>query len=344
MTKIDTSRRSLVVDLGNLAVRRQAGGSCIYAIVNSTIDRARALSAQFKLTALSSPAYRGGQRLRHRAYGIESMVKCLGEGRRIPIRNRRMERHGLACAAVLGLCFAPGANVLAQDGPPIVKPGAPGEATRMLSPEESIAFAQAHFTEADAHFMQMMIIHHGQAVEMGDLIEDRTDNPGIRLMGDRIARSQATEIAMMRTWLQRRGQPLEPASMDHMHHGMSHTSGHSGGHQDHMSEMAHDQHDAMDVKIDPKTGLSTVPLMSGMLSPAQMAELAAADGAEFDRLFLTGMIHHHQGAIDMVNGLMSEPGNGEDPELSEFLAAVVADQSAEINRMQFMLTKLEQNK
>jgi len=80
--------------------------------------------------------------------------------------------------------------------------------------------------------------------------------------------------------------------------------------------------------------------MPGMLSPAQMAALAAASGPAFDRLFLTGMIQHHRGALDMVDALLARPGAAEDPLLSDFTTSVVADQSTEILRMQSILSDL----
>ena len=169
---------------------------------------------------------------------------------------------------------------------------------------QSLELGQSSYIEADVRFMQHMIVHHGQAVDMGALVEGRTSDEGVRLMAERIALTQESEIAMMRTWLTRRGESTE-------------MQGHHGHHMNH--------------QMDPN-----VPLMPGMLSPAQMEALAASSGAEFDDLYLTGMILHHQGAIDMVNALLSEPGAGEDPELSEFLSAVVADQSTEILRMQNM--------
>ena len=85
----------------------------------------------------------------------------------------------------------------------------------------------------------------------------------------------------------------------------------------------------------------TIPLMPGMLSPAQMEALAASQGRMFDQLFLEGMILHHQGAIDMVDALLADPAAGQDPRLSEFLSHVIADQSAEILRMGSMLAELD---
>ena len=210
---------------------------------------------------------------------------------------------------------------MALASPPIFQPGAPGEETRRLTPEESVALGQSRYTAADVRFMQHMIVHHSQAVEMNALIADRSTHEGVRLMGARIAASQISEIGMMRTWLERRGESPEMSDMS----GMDHSA---------MADIADEPHAGHDMPP------SETPLMAGMLSPAQMARLADAEGDAFDRLFLTGMIHHHQGAIDMVEALRAEPGAGEDPELSQFLSDIVADQSAEIARMRALLAGL----
>jgi uncharacterized protein (DUF305 family) len=201
--------------------------------------------------------------------------------------------------------------------PPIFQPGAPGAAARIVTPGEAVALSRTTFTAADVAFMQHMIVHHAQAVEMVGLLETRGSSPAVRLIGRRIALSQQAEMDLMRDWLSQRGQPLEMAGMsayDHSAH-----AGHEAGH------------------VMPA---SDTPLMTGMLSPAQMQTLAAAAGPAFDRLFLQGMIQHHRGALDMVDGLLANPGAGEDPMLSEFTASVVADQSAEILRMQSLLADL----
>ena len=218
--------------------------------------------------------------------------------------------------AVLAL-LAP-ATAQAQTAAPIIQPGAPGMPGREITAEQSLELGRSRYTPADAAFMQHMIVHHGQAVEMGALIEARTTHRGVRLLGQRIALSQASEIAMMRTWLRRRGEPLEMPG-----HGEHHMAGASGHHM-----------------ASAEAAPSTTPLMPGMLSPAQMVELAAAEGHRFDELFLTGMIEHHQGAIGMVEALLAEPGGGEDPEMSDFLTAIIADQSTEIMRMRNMLAEI----
>ncbi|MFJ6024944.1 DUF305 domain-containing protein [Brevundimonas sp. NPDC092305] len=199
--------------------------------------------------------------------------------------------------------------------PPIFQPGAPGAASRVISAGDAVALSRTTFTPGDVAFMQHMIVHHGQAVEMVGLLEAQGESDTVKLLGRRIAMSQEAEIEVMRTWLRDRGQPLEMAGMGHA--GMDHS--------------AHEGH-AMPA--------SETALMPGMLSPAQMQRLAAARGADFDRLFLEGMIQHHQGALDMVDEMLARPDAAEDPMLSDFASSVVGDQTAEIRRMQFVLSDL----
>lgn len=196
----------------------------------------------------------------------------------------------------------------APQTPPIFNPGAPGAPARTISAGESVELSRTGFIEADVRFMQHMIVHHAQAVEMVALMEDRGSSPTVKRLGERIALSQTAEMQLMRDWLAVRAQPVAAADPH---------AGH-GGHAGH----------------DPNTSV-----MPGMLSPAQMTALAAATGSAFDQLFLEGMIQHHKGALDMVDVLMAEPEAAEDPMLSDFTASVVADQSAEILRMQSILSE-----
>ena len=227
------------------------------------------------------------------------------------------------------LAFLGASFLLAQGfaAPPLQNPGAPGQDSRAITAEESIEMSRSTHTEADARFMQHMIVHHAQAVEMNALIAGRTNNAALHRLGERIALTQNTEMAFMRRWLEERG---EAATDPHLH------SGH-GHHGSHASHGAHGGH----ARSASAMSEGVTPLMEGMLSPNQMRALAAAEGRAFDHLFLEGMIHHHEGALRMVEGLLAEPGNGEDPQLSEFLTHVTADQAAEILRMQSMLSSLE---
>ncbi len=210
----------------------------------------------------------------------------------------------LVLAIILG---APSAG----QTPPIFNPGAPGEASREISATEAVNMSRTGFVEADVRFMQHMIVHHAQAVDMVALMPDRSASPTVRLLGERIAQSQAAEMALMEEWLLARGLPVAAADPHAGHHGMSHAP------------------------ANPET-----PVMPGMLSPAQMTALAASRGPAFDRLFLEGMIQHHEGALDMVDALLSDPDTAEDPMLSDFVSSVTADQSAEILRMQSVLSGL----
>ena len=211
---------------------------------------------------------------------------------------------GLAGLLLAGLIAAQ----TAPQSPPIFQPGAPGAPARVITPAEAVALGRSSFTAADVAFMQHMIVHHGQAVEMVALLQTRSVDPTVRLLGRRIALSQESEIALMRDWLAERGQPLAMPGMDHSAH-----AGHA---------------------------MADTPLMAGMLSPRRMQTLAAAHGPAFDRLFLEGMIQHHEAAIDMVEALMTRPDAAQDTLLSDFAGAVVADQSAEILRMQSLLSDL----
>ena len=210
--------------------------------------------------------------------------------------------HLILGVVLAGLIAAP-ANA---QTPPIFQPGAPGADARVITAREAVGLSRTGFVKADVRFMRHMIVHHAQAVEMVELMPARAASETVRRLGERIAQSQAAEMALMEEWLVGRSQPVTVADPHAGHHGA-----------------APDE-----------------PLMPGMLSPSQMAALAAASGPAFDRLFLEGMIRHHQGALDMVDALLAHPDTAEDPLLSEFVSSVVADQSAEILRMQSILSEL----
>lgn len=218
------------------------------------------------------------------------------------------------------------ALIAAPQSAPIFNPGAPGAPSRVITAGEALELSRTSYTAEDVAFMQHMIVHHAQAVEMVGLLETHGENARVKLLGRRIALSQEAEMALMRDWLTARNQSTEMQG-DHSGHGMDHGSMDHGG----MDHSAHTGH---------TPAPSETPLMTGMLSPAQMARLAAARGTEFDRLFLSGMIQHHQGALDMVADLMEHPDAAQDTLLSDFTTGVVADQSAEILRMQSLLSDL----
>ena len=205
-----------------------------------------------------------------------------------------------------------------KDAPVVVQPGAPGQPTRVL-PADTRATMPA-LSPKDVEFMQGMIMHHGQAVEMTALIESRTENRELRLLGARISQSQSDEMNFMRRWLEVRKQP---ASMPMPEMKDMNTADMSSHHQ-------HHQHQQMQ--------------MPGMLSTEQMDQLKKARGAEFDRLFLRGMIQHHNGALVMVKNLFETSGAGQDAELFNFATDVDGGQRAEIKIMQSMIDKKIVNK
>lgn len=182
---------------------------------------------------------------------------------------------------------------------PIIQPGAPGQPSRLISAEEASDLANLSFTDADVKFMQGMISHHAQAVEMGALVEGRTNREALIAMAQRISISQEDEMSMMRGWLEDRGLDVPD---EHAHHSMSEDD-----------------------------------LMPGMLSPEDFAQLTAAEGPQFDSFFLQFMIDHHEGALEMVETLLDQPGSAQDSVIYEFTTDVTADQTSEIERMSAML-------
>jgi uncharacterized protein (DUF305 family) len=198
----------------------------------------------------------------------------------------------------------------------IVRPGAPGEDSKALSAADAVVPVRPP-SEADTGFMQGMIHHHSQAVEMTALIPTHTHNKRILELGKRISISQTDEIKSMQTWLEDHGKavPMDHSKMDH-------------GKMDH-SNMAAMRGPMMDMK--------SMPAMPGMLTAEQMLALAKAAGATFDRLFLTGMIQHHTGALVMVQELFDTPGAGQDSQLFDFATDVDNTQRAEIEIMKGLL-------
>jgi uncharacterized protein (DUF305 family) len=214
----------------------------------------------------------------------------------------------LALAAVscfLSLPVSAQTNV-SEGSPVVVQPGSPGQPTRLLPPSTRATLPPV--STKDVEFMQGMIMHHAQAVEMTALVESRTENKEIRLLGARISQSQSDEMKFMKLWLEIRKEPvsapmLKMSSMDMP--GMNHSSHHT--------------------------------LMPGMLSKEQMDALRKAKGEEFDQLFLRGMIQHHNGALVMVKELFETAGAGQDAELFNFATDVDSGQRAEIKSMQILL-------
>jgi uncharacterized protein (DUF305 family) len=206
-----------------------------------------------------------------------------------------MNRFLLVGVVVLAAAVTTAAQV------PVIQPGAPGKPSRELGPGERPKAMASKHTPGDTKFMQDMIGHHAQAVDMVELLKTRTEREDMRLLGLRIEVSQNDEIKMMKRWLEARGEPLPSEHAHHM----------PGG------------------------------LMPGMLTEAEMAQLRAAKGEAFDRLFLEGMIRHHGGALIMVQELRSSKGAMQEAEIADFASHVDADQRMEILRMNTMLKGLK---
>ncbi len=201
--------------------------------------------------------------------------------------------------------------IAAAQSAPIVQPGAPGAAPKTLTSDEATKLADNRYSPADVAFMQGMIHHHYQAVQMVALVEDRTNTPDIVALAKKIRASQEDEITFMRGWLTERSENApDPAE--------------------------HARHAAMGHSVPGMSGMK----MAGMATPAQMAALANASGTEFDRQFLTLMVAHHDGALTMVEDLLEQPGSAYDPVLFDFTNDVVTDQKAEIERMNGLLAGL----
>jgi uncharacterized protein (DUF305 family) len=210
----------------------------------------------------------------------------------MPRRNRLV-----LLAVIAWSCHTASAGAESQ----IVQPGAPGEPTRAISAERAADLSQLRHTAADVQFMQGMIVHHAQALEMTALLPSRTTRENMHLLARRIKVSQADEITMMREWLQERGESVPTPDAHHAH---------------------------------------GAALMPGMLTSDEMARLGRASGAEFDRLFLEFMIKHHEGALTMVQALFSNAGAGQEPDIFSFASHVDADQRIEIARMTAMLKEI----
>lgn len=191
----------------------------------------------------------------------------------------------------------------APDAPLVVQPGAPGQPSRVLTREESRYDGGLGYTDADVAFMQGMIAHHAQALDMSALVPEKTRRRDINLLAQRIITSQKSEIGLMESWLKARG---EDVPSEHAHHMMM-------------------------------SGEGQMAPMPGMLTGKQMEELQEATGEEFERLFLTYMISHHEGALTMVEALFDTPGAAQDSDMFRIADDVDADQRMEIDRMQAML-------
>jgi uncharacterized protein (DUF305 family) len=183
---------------------------------------------------------------------------------------------------------------------------APQQSTQPAEPKARPDLVRQPYSEADVEFMAGMIPHHAQAVVMAGWAPSHGARPDVRVLCERILVGQRDEIEFMRTWLRDRGETVPAANATH--------------HRMKMNGVEHDM------------------LMPGMLSPEEMERLDKARGAEWDRLFLTGMIRHHEGAIKMVDDLFESYGALQDDDLYKFASDIYADQSTEIERMRKMLS------
>jgi len=164
------------------------------------------------------------------------------------------------------------------------------------------------YTAADIEFMSGMISHHAQAVQMAKWAESHNASKAVTIFCGRVATAQTAEIGLMQQWLAERRQPVPDA-------------------------------DPRGMKMD-MGGTTHFMAMPGMLTDEQMKQLDASRGIEFDRLFLTFMVQHHRGAIQMVDKLFGTPGAGQDEIVFKFANDVQVDQSTEIDRMMQMLEAL----
>jgi uncharacterized protein (DUF305 family) len=208
-----------------------------------------------------------------------------------------------ALVAALSVCGAGRALAQAADQP---KAAVQGETAAMAKARADSALHP--YTEADVRFMSGMIGHHAQAIVMAGWAASHGASPAVRTLAERIINAQRDEIKTMQTWLRDRGKPVPEASP----HGM---------------KMVMD-------------GVEHEMLMPGMLTDDQMKQLDAARGQDFDRLFLTDMIQHHTGAVQMVKELFDSYGAAQDDLVFKFASDVNVDQTTEIERMHKMLAQV----
>ena len=243
------------------------------------------------------------------------MIGCRLEKDIFALRLKRIFHLNRRLALLVGVLLAFGVpsghstsplNAQEKDStaPVIVQPGAPGKPTKTLPPSTKGTLPPR--SPADVDFMQGMIMHHQQAIEMTALIPSHTGNKALHSLGARISSSQSGEIRFMQRWLAARGEPLSMAMPG-------------------MPEM-------------DRSG-RPMALMPGMLTADQMEALRKANGADFDRLFLTGMIQHHNGALIMVKDLFDTAGAGQDADIFNFATDADNTQRAEIKIMETMLEK-----
>lgn len=240
----------------------------------------------------------------------------------------------IACAAAT---ISPAGMAHAQEKENAAQPAS-------LSPAEFEAVyrartdsARMRFTEADVEFVTGMIGHHAQALIMSDLAPKNGASPQVQVLSARIINAQKDEIALMQQWLRDRGQPVPMVKIDGLNLMIDMSApGRVDSPDEHMKHDAHMADEAAhNAPVDH--AMQTDHMMPGMLTQQQLEELAAAFGPEFDRLFLTGMISHHGGAVTMVTDLFAVDGAGQDQAVFKLASDIQVDQLTEIARMKLML-------
>lgn len=181
-----------------------------------------------------------------------------------------------------------------------------GGATLSPAAQAAADSGRPAYTSADVHFMSGMIGHHAQAVLMAGWAPSHGASPAVRALCERIVVGQRDEIGLMQRWLRERHEPVPAGDASH----------------------------------DMMPGMEHAAMMPGMLTAEQLAQLDAARGAEFDRLFLRFMIQHHQGAVTMVEQLFGATGAAQDDNVFKFASDVHVDQITEIDRMNLMLAAM----
>ncbi len=206
------------------------------------------------------------------------------------------------CVLVLAGCTSDPSEESGDDAP-VVQLGGPSESNRTLSDDEAAAITAPAYTDADVAFVQGMIAHHRQALDMTAMVEPRTESRDIRALAKRMDVGQRDEIGQLEGWLKDRGQDVPGA---HAHHGAGH------------SEM-----------------------MPGMLTAEELAHLKSAQGKRFETLFLQYMIRHHEGAVVMVEQLLGGGQGGQESQVFQLAQHMDSDQRVEISRMKSELAARE---
>lgn len=225
-----------------------------------------------------------------------------------PVRPSSIgDRVRLAALALIGtilLSLAAGCGSAGQGSADAERPAAGPKP--VVDAAAYIPQSTAPYVPADADFVRGMLVHHAQALAMAALVDGRTERPAILSLARRITKSQEYEIGLMNNWLAAHDEPA-PA------HGL-------GPHGGAPPEHAH---------------------MAGLASVEQMQALERSEGTAFDRMFLRLMIPHHEGALTMVDALLTHEGAGQEPALFQLISDIDADQRAEIARMRALLGRLE---